>query len=100
MTAVPAEPDISPVPDVTGHFRGADMAFGGRFAPESLMAALDELTAEYAQARRDPEFRAELDGLLAGYAGRPTLLTRARLLAEPGHTRSTTCWARSCWPAG
>src|SRR6201999_3504359 len=77
MTAGPAEPDISPVPDASGHFRVADMAFGGRFAPESLMAALDELTAEYAQARRDPQFRAELDALLSGYAGRPTLLTRA-----------------------
>jgi tryptophan synthase beta chain len=85
MTAVPAEPDISPVPDVSGHFRVADMAFGGRFAPESLMAALDELTAEYAAARRDPEFRAELDSLLSGYAGRPTLLTRARRFgAEAG----------------
>jgi tryptophan synthase beta chain len=82
MTAGPAEPDISPVPDASGHFRVADMAFGGRFAPESLMAALDELTAEYAQARRDPQFRAELDGLLSGYAGRPTLLTRARRFGE------------------
>src|SRR6201999_3138874 len=82
MTAGPAEPDISPVPDASGHFRVADMAFGGRFAPESLMAALDELTAEYAQARRDPQFRAELDALLSGYAGRPTLLTRARRFGE------------------
>src|SRR6202011_945555 len=53
------------------------VAYGGRFAPEALMAALDELTGAYEQARRDPAFRAELDGLLRGYAGRPTLLTEA-----------------------
>jgi len=82
MTAGPAEPDISGVPDVFGHWRVADTAFGGRFAPEALMAALDELTAAYAEARADPAFVAELDGLLAGYAGRPTLLTPARRFAE------------------
>jgi tryptophan synthase beta chain len=82
MTAGPAEPDISAVPDVAGHWRVADTAFGGRFAPEALMAALDELTAAYALARSDPAFLAELDGLLAGYAGRPTLLTPARRFGE------------------
>jgi tryptophan synthase beta chain len=82
MTTGPAEPDISRVPDVSGHWRVADTAFGGRFAPEALMAALDELTVAYAEARTDPAFVAELDGLLAGYAGRPTLLTPARRFAE------------------
>jgi len=91
-----AEPDIAPVPDVSGHFvvgavgvaeeGGAcetpGVAYGGRFAPEALMAALDELAAAYEQARRDPVFRAELDGLLRGYAGRPTLLTEARRFGE------------------
>jgi tryptophan synthase beta chain len=79
MTAAdPAEPDIAPVPDTGGHFQVAGLAYGGRFAPEALMAALDELTAAYQQARRDPVFTAELDGLLGNYAGRPTLVTRAR----------------------
>jgi tryptophan synthase beta chain len=87
----PAEPDIAPVPDTDGHFvvgavevsgtggtgEAPGVAYGGRFAPEALMAALDELTAGYQRARRDPAFRAELDGLLRGYAGRPTLLYRA-----------------------
>jgi tryptophan synthase beta chain len=82
MTAGPAEPDISRVPDASGHWRVADTAFGGRFAPEALMAALDELTAAYAEARADPAFVAELDGLLSGYAGRPTLLTPARRFSE------------------
>ena len=81
----PAEPDIAPVPDAAGHFPAAGTAYGGRFAPEALMAALDELTAAYQQARNDPEFTAELDGLLRSYAGRPTLLTRAgRFGAEAG----------------
>ena len=74
----PAEPDIAPVPDMSGHFPAAGTEYGGRFAPEALMAALDELTVAYQQARNDPAFRAELDGLLESYAGRPTLLTRAR----------------------
>jgi tryptophan synthase beta chain len=84
----PAEPDIAPVPDTLGHFTvgstptGQPVAYGGRFAPEALMAALDELSAAYAHARTDPAFRAELDGLLSGYAGRPTLLTRASRFGE------------------
>jgi tryptophan synthase beta chain len=79
MTATdPAEPDIAPVPNTAGHFEAAGVAYGGRFAPEALMAALDELTVAYQQARHDPAFTAELDGLLESYAGRPTLLTRAK----------------------
>jgi tryptophan synthase beta chain len=81
----PAEPDIAPVPDISGHFRAAGIGYGGRFAPEALMAALDELTVAYQQARTDPAFTAELDGLLKSYAGRPTLLTQAeRFGAQAG----------------
>ena len=61
-----------------GHFGAAGIAYGGRFAPEALMAALDELTVSYQQARQDPAFTAELGRLLANYAGRPTLLTEAK----------------------
>jgi tryptophan synthase beta chain len=78
----PAEPEISPVPDVSGHFSAAGIAYGGRFAPEALMAALDELTVAYQQARTDPAFIAELDGLLKSYAGRPTLLTAAKRFGQ------------------
>ncbi len=67
-----------PVPDPTGHFG----RFGGRFAPEALMAALDELAGAYAQAQADPSFTEELAALLRGYAGRPTLLTRATRFSE------------------
>ncbi|OHV46538.1 tryptophan synthase subunit beta [Parafrankia colletiae] len=66
------------VPDTSGHFG----RFGGRFVPEALFAALDELSAAYEAARFDPVFTAELDGLLASYAGRPTPLTSADRLTE------------------
>jgi len=49
--------------------------YGGRFVPEALINALDELTEAFAKARDDPAFTCELDRLLADYAGRPTPLT-------------------------
>jgi len=56
--------------------------FGGRYIPETLMAALEELERAYAKAKRDARFQAELDDLLRNYAGRPTPLTFARRLTE------------------
>jgi tryptophan synthase beta chain len=56
--------------------------WGGRYVPETLMAALDELEREYERAKRDPQFRARLNGLLKTYAGRPTALSFARRLTE------------------
>ena len=82
QTPEPAEPDIAPVPDTLGHFVADGTAYGGRFAPEALMAALDELADAYQQARTDPAFQAELSALLTGYAARPTLLTRANRFGE------------------
>lgn len=61
-------------PDATGHFG----PFGGRFVPEALTAALDELSRAYTEAKTDPSFQQELDLLLRTYAGRPTPLTDAR----------------------
>ena len=62
--------------------------YGGRFAPETLMAPLEELEAAFAKWRRDPRFRAELSDLLRTYAGRPTPVTRAdRLSARLGGAR-------------
>jgi len=52
--------------------------FGGCFVPEILVPALEELEAAFLEAEQDPSFRAELDELLATYAGRPTPLTRCR----------------------
>src|SRR5713226_8985635 len=73
-----------PVPDEMGHFG----AHGGRFAPEALMSALDELAREYRSAMADPAFRAQLDDLLRDYAGRPTPVTEVpRFAAEAGGCR-------------
>jgi tryptophan synthase beta chain len=51
--------------------------FGGRYVPETVIGALDELEAAYLAHRDDPAFRAELEGLLSRYVGRPTPLYRA-----------------------
>ena len=56
--------------------------YGGRYVPETLMAALEELEREYEKARRDKKFRAEFERLLKDYAGRPTALFPARRLAK------------------
>lgn len=58
------------VPDEMGHFG----KFGGRFAPETLVPALDELTAEYDKAKNDPDFAEEINYYLREYIGRPTPL--------------------------
>ena len=56
--------------------------YGGRYVPETLMAALEELEAAYEAAKQDPEFQRELDELLRHYAGRPTPLFFANHLTE------------------
>src|ERR1700692_366391 len=56
--------------------------YGGRYVPETLMAALDELERGYEKAKRDRKFQARLDELLRTYAGRPTPLFFARRLTE------------------
>ena len=54
--------------------------FGGAYVPEILVPALEQLEAAFLDAQDDPAFAAELNGLLANYAGRPTPLTRCRNL--------------------
>ena len=62
--------------------------FGGRFVPEPLIAALDELEATYNTARQDPSFIAELEQLHRTYTGRPSIITEAkRFAAEFGDVR-------------
>jgi tryptophan synthase beta chain len=65
--------------DETGPYFGS---FGGRFVPESLVAALDELDAAYKAAAVDPEFQAELRALHATYTGRPSIITEVPRFAE------------------
>ncbi|MDT5032218.1 MAG: tryptophan synthase beta chain [Actinoplanes sp.] len=72
---------LDTLPDRSGHFG----RYGGRFVPEALVRALDELDAAYRGAQADPEFQARFQGLLTNYAGVPSLLYRAeRLSAKLG----------------
>ncbi|GAA4024302.1 tryptophan synthase subunit beta [Sphingomonas swuensis] len=61
--------------------------FGGCYVPEILVPALEQLEGAFLEAEADPAFRAELDGLLATYAGRPTPLTLCRNLAGDSPAR-------------
>lgn len=72
MTALPALPDA----------RGRFGPYGGRYVPEVLIPALDELAAAWAELREDPSFRGELDALLRDYVGRPSPLTYAARLSD------------------
>ena len=65
-------------PSVAGRFG----EFGGRFVPETLVPACEELEAEFRAAWADPAFRLELDTLLRTYAGRPSMLTECFRLSE------------------
>ncbi|HVP69603.1 MAG TPA: tryptophan synthase subunit beta [Anaeromyxobacteraceae bacterium] len=71
-------------PDARGHYG----PYGGRFVPETLVPALDELEGAWLEARRDAHFREELTVLLTRFAGRPTPLGDAlRMSAEAGSCR-------------
>ncbi|WP_221336036.1 tryptophan synthase subunit beta [Thermocatellispora tengchongensis] len=65
-------------PDIRGKFG----IFGGRYVPEALIPALDEVARTYEEAKRDPEFLREFDHLLRTYAGRPTTLTDVPRFSE------------------
>ena len=68
----------SHVPDAAGRFGD----FGGRYVPETLMRALEELFAAYEEAKQDPKFQAELADLFKNYVGRPSPLYHAARLSE------------------
>jgi len=75
---VSTSPASSHVPDAAGRFGD----FGGRYVPETLMRALDELVVAYEEAQRDPAFQNELSDLLRNYVGRPSPLYHAKRLSE------------------
>jgi tryptophan synthase beta chain len=82
------DPDFSAVldavPDATGHFG----RFGGRFVPEALIAAIEDLTKAFEESQHDPAFKAELDGLLRDYTGRPSPITEVpKFAAHAGGAR-------------
>ncbi|WP_433888797.1 tryptophan synthase subunit beta [Streptomyces sp. CA-111067] len=66
------------IPTAEGYFG----AFGGKFIPEALVAAVDEVAAAYEKAKADPAFAAELNDLLSHYTGRPSALTEVPRFAE------------------
>ncbi|GAB3617490.1 tryptophan synthase subunit beta [Okibacterium endophyticum] len=72
-------PDGKPLREQTGPYFGD---FGGRYVPESLVAALDELTVAWEEAKADPAYRSELDELNRSYVGRPSLITEVPRFAE------------------
>ena len=76
----------SQLPDPRGRFG----EFGGRFVPETLIAALDQLESEYRQACQDESFQSELDGLLRDFVGRPSPLYFAKRLTE--HCGGAQIW--------
>src|SRR3954470_14861825 len=70
-------------PDAGGHFG----EYGGRFVPEALVAAIDDLTAAFFQTQKDPAFRGELAALLRDYTGRPSPLTDVHRFSEVAGAR-------------
>jgi len=80
MTDAPQAPPraTAQVPDAAGRFG----RFGGRYVPETLTRALEQLTDEYDAAVRDPNFQTELDHLLSDFVGRPSPLYHARRLSQ------------------
>jgi tryptophan synthase beta chain len=83
---VQAVPAVSGPPATLPDERGRFGAFGGRYVPEVLIPALDELDGAWSEARDDPSFRDELEATLRDFVGRPTPLTfAARLSEETGY---------------
>ncbi len=91
MTAVPARTASAGTPRVPDE-RGRFGAFGGRYVPETLLSALEELDAAYALARADASFLLELDKLLREFVGRPTQLTPAPRLSQ--HAGGAAIWLK------
>ncbi|GMV25208.1 MAG: tryptophan synthase beta chain 1 [Phycisphaerae bacterium] len=98
MTATPTQrppipPRISDVPTREGRFG----SFGGQYVPETLMAALHQLTEVYAQAFDDESFWDELDELLKSFVGRPTSLYKASGLTRAAREMSANGQAATIW---
>ena len=92
MSTAPQQPPqqlcSANVPDSAGRYGD----FGGRYVPETLVHALDQLEKEYEAARSDPSFQAELDDLLKNYVGRPSPLYFAKRLTE--HCGGAEIWLK------
>lgn len=78
MSTTPTSPVSPTLPDAAGRFG----TFGGRYVPETLVKALDQLADEYAKAKSDTAFQEELSLLFRDFVGRPSPLYHARRLSE------------------
>ncbi len=78
MSEISSFVDPANVPDAQGRFG----QFGGRYVPETLIKALDQLDSEYAAAKKDPQFQAQLNELFSRFVGRPSPLYFAKRLTE------------------
>ena len=88
MSTAPQKKCSANVPDDAGRYGD----FGGRYVPETLVHALDQLEAEYEASRLDASFQAELDDLLKNYVGRPSPLYFAKRLTE--HCGGAEIWLK------
>ena len=77
------------MPDKHGHFE----EFGGKYVPETLIPALDELEQEYLKSQKDKNFQKEFFNLLKHYGGRPTPLYLAKNISEE---LGFNVWLKSC----
>lgn len=81
--------NLTNVPDALGHFG----PYGGTYVPETLIFALQQLDAEYARAKADPQFQQDFQDYLRDYVGRPSRLYFARHLTEKlGGAQITRRW--------
>lgn len=79
-----------PQPDARGYF-GGEAGYGGRYIPETLMPACEELERAYLAAKNDPAFNRELETLFREYVGRPSPLTYAeRMTSRVTHSEQLT----------
>lgn len=88
MSTAPQQKCSANVPDEAGRYGD----FGGRYVPETLVHALDQLEKEYEASRLDASFQAELDDLLKNYVGRPSPLYFAKRLTE--HCGGAEIWLK------
>jgi len=93
IPAKPKPPKLSEVPDLAGRFG----KFGGRYVPETLYAALDQLRAIYDEVSADPRFWDELSELHRTFVGRSTPLYPAQRLTQYARSRSSTGEAATIW---
>src|SRR4026209_43533 len=78
MTTTTSPVDLASLPDSSGHYG----PYGGTYVPETLVFALEQLTAEYERAKKDPQFKRDFESYLRDFVGRPSRLYFAKRLTD------------------